>query len=232
MIEVRNQAEFDAAMKKTNDGHDEVVRVVAGRVEASGSASVVASGSASVVAWGSARVEARDSASVVASGSASVEAWGSARVEASSRVPIQVHSKRAKCKGGVQIDCYTPLTTADQAIEDWGAKVSRGRVTLYKAVRDDLKSQRGFAYPIGKTVEAPDWSLEQTCGGGLHLSPTPREAKRYDTVATRFLACTVAVDDLALCDAGSAMHDKVKARRVRVAYEVDIWGDRIEASDA
>ena len=211
------------------------------RVEAWGSSSVVARGSSSVVArgssrveawdsssveaWDSSSVEARDSSSVVARGSSRVVAWGSSSVEAGDYVAVHLHSARATIDGGVLID-VTALDESD--LTQWasyhGAKVSDGSLVLYKAVDADLKSERGFAYPIGETVECPDWTDTNDCGGGLHLSPHPHQALAYFRRATRFLRCVVAVDDLRPILGYPGDPAKAKARRVTVLAEVDIDG--------
>ena len=215
------------------------------RVEAWDSSSVEARGSARVVAWGSARVEARgsarveawDSSSVVARGSATVEAygsatvvaWDSARVEASPYVAVYLHSARATVTGGVIID----ITALDlTGLTDWaeyhGVEVVDGEVIVYKAVDADLRSERDFAYPIGETVTCPDWDPAPVCGGGLHFSPRPAQAREYYRAAARFLRCAVPVDDLTIID-GDATHmtPKLKARTVRVLCEVDVHGHEI-----
>jgi hypothetical protein len=114
------------------------------------------------------------------------------------------------------------VTAIDQAnTEDWiaytGAETTDAGVILYKAVDADLKSGRGFAYPIGETVECPDWTDTNDCGGGLHLCPLPEQALTYFEGATRFLRCVVAVDDLRPIPGSPA---KAKARRVTVLSEV------------
>jgi hypothetical protein len=195
-------------------------------VTAFGSASVTAYDSASVTASDSASVTAFGSASVTAFGSASVTAFGSASVRASSHVAVHLHSARVTVEGGVVID-VTALDLNDATA--WagyaGATVNPdGEVVLYKAVDADLKSERGFAYPIGETVECPDWAATNDCGGGLHLSPHPHQALAYFSRATRFLRCVVALDDLRPIPGYPNDPAKAKARRVTVLAEVDIHG--------
>ena len=199
------------------------------RVEARGSARVEAWDSSSVVARGSATVEAYGSATVVAWDSARVEAWDSARVEASPYVAVYLHSARATVTGGVIID----ITALDlTGLTDWaeyhGVEVVDGEVIVYKAVDADLRSERDFAYPIGETVTCPDWDPAPVCGGGLHFSPRPAQAREYYRAAARFLRCAVPVDDLTIID-GDATHmtPKLKARTVRVLCEVDVHGHEI-----
>jgi hypothetical protein len=213
-------------------------RVVArgsARVVARGSASVVARDSASVAARDSARVEARDSArveaqgsaSVVARDSASVAARGSARVVASKYTAVHLHSTRATVTGGVVID-LTKLdltTTADWA-DYHGVKTVDGDLIVYKAVDADLNSGRGFHYPIGGTVAAPDWKAGDFCGAGLHFSPSPAQARDYYPDAARFLECAVDPADVSVIDgADTYSTPKLKARTARVLREVDLHGD-------
>ena len=222
-VEARGSARVEARGSATVEAYGSAT------VVACGSASVVAWDSSSVVAWGSARVVAWDSSSVVAWDSARVEARGSARVEASPYVAVYLHSARATVTGGVIID----ITALDLThLTDWaeyhGVEVVDGEVIVYKAVDADLRSARGFAYPIGETVTCPDWDPAPVCGGGLHLSPRPAQAREYYRAAARFLRCAVPVEALTIID-GDATHmtQKLKARTVRVLCEVDVHGHEI-----
>jgi hypothetical protein len=206
-------------------------------VRASGSASVEASGSASVRAYGSASVEAYDSASVRASGSASVEASGSAsvraydsaKVSAGACVPVQTFpGYTGVITGGITIK-IPDTQTCDPA--EWaayyGLDITGGKVTVYKAVGEDLKSGHGMAYPVGATVTAPDWKDNRACGQGLHFGPNPWLAATYlVTEAKRFLACQV--DAAAMIPLGN----KIKAESCVVLHEVDIDGDQLPATEA
>lgn len=241
-ITVTTQAELDAALVAADteaEWTDIHIRSDAGvwlyptrtpdssSVVARGSSSVVALGSSSVEAWDSSSVEARDSSSVVAWGSSSVVARDSSSVVAGDYVAVHLHSARATIGGGVLID-VTALDESDpiQWASYHGAKVSAGSLVLYKAVDADLKSERGFLYPIGETVEAADWRADNACGGGLHLSPSPSCAQVYFPSATRFLRCEVDPQDVRPIPGGVA---KAKARRVRVVAEVDTHGDEVTA---
>ena len=249
-IHIRSDAGVWLYLTRTPDSSS-VVALGSSRVVARGSSRVVARGSSSVEAWDSSRVEAwdsssvvalgssrvvaRDSSSVVARGSSSVVALGSSRVVARDSssvvagdyVAVHLHSARAAIDGGVLID-VTALDEND--LTQWasyhGAKASTDSLVLYKAVDADLKSERGFPYPIGETVEAPDWRADNTCGGGLHLSPSPSCAQAYYPSASRFLRCEVDPQDVRPIPGDVA---KAKARRVRVVAEVDIHGDEVTA---
>ena len=200
-------------------------------VSASGSASVRASGSASVSAWDSASVRASDSASVrasgsasvSASGSASVSAWDSASVRASKYVSVHLHSTRVTLDGGVVIDMTGIDETDSVQWAELRAEVVDGEAVLYKAVREDMRSAHGFAYPIGETVVCEDWRDDGRCGSGLHFSPHPWQAAQYDGGATRFLEVRVPVAELRPLDP-----DKCKAPGCRVVREVNVHGVPVE----
>jgi hypothetical protein len=200
-------------------------------VRAYGSSTVRAHGSSTVRAYGSSTVTAHDSSTVRAHGSSTVRAYGSSTVTAhdsstvtaGSHTAVHLHSGRARIEGGVLID-HTAVNKSDPAV--WGsyhgAQVSEETVTVYKAVRDDLKSQHGLLYPIGAEVSCDDWRDTNECGNGLHFSPSPAQASSYDEQATRWLECTVALSDLRpLTDSGVA---KCKTKRAFVVREVDIAG--------
>jgi hypothetical protein len=226
---VDNQTDLDAALADSA-----VTRVVvnspvgvwlgvagSSSVEAYESSSVEAYESSRVVAWGSSSVVARGSSRVVAYGSSRVAAWGSSRVVAGKYVPVHVHSKQVTLHGGVVID-MTAIDRADPQtwVDLYGAKTSRGRITVYKGVDADLRSASGTAYPIGKTVTCADWSTAAYCGGGLHFSPSPAATEVYCT-PKRYLECTVKLSEVV------PLGDKVKARSCRVVREVDRWGDPV-----
>jgi hypothetical protein len=199
-------------------------------VRAYDSASVRAYGSASVEASGSASVEASGSASVEASGSASVRAYGSASVRASTNVAVYLHSAHATVDGGVVIDLTTldltdPATWAGHHGVDTAGDEGDTEAILYKAVSPELTAgeryDRPTTYNVGAVVAAPDWRPDNECGGGLHISPRPGQAKRYREYenGTRYLRVAALLDSLRPISS-----DKCKAPQVRVLAEVDIDG--------
>ena len=111
----------------------------------------------------------------------------------------------------------------------YGVEVIDGAAIVYKAVDDDLKSARGFAYPIGETVECPDWMAGDFCGNGLHLSPLPIHAQYYFDSATRFLKCSVPIDGLSVVDGMVGSTPKLKAKTVTILAEVTIDGVEVAA---
>jgi hypothetical protein len=184
-------------------------------VYASGSATVRASDSATVYAFDSATVYASDSATVRASGSATVRASGSATVYASKWAIVRTHrGHKGTATGGIIVTDPAILTASDWC-EYHGVTVKDGVAIVYKAVRDDYKSQYGLLYPVGGSAEATDWDGgEKECGGGLHFSPSPSQAKSFDEKATRFLACPVALEDMRNPKEDDQYSSKIKARRI------------------
>ena len=236
---VTTQAELDAALTEARehprDYSEIVIRSERGvwlqLSEASGSATVEAYGSATVRAYGSATVEAYGSATVEAYGSATVRAYGSATVEAGSHTAVHLHSGRATITGGVLID-HTQIDEADTAT--WcayhGAQVIDGHAVVYKAVRADLKSQRGTTYTPGTTASCDDFTDVDECGGGLHFSPTAAQAHQYDWDATRYVELRVPLDAIRTITGGGTA--KAKAASVECVREVDIMGRPVETAVA
>ncbi|MGB1582910.1 MAG: DUF7666 domain-containing protein [Solirubrobacterales bacterium] len=117
-------------------------------------------------------------------------------------------------KGGVVIE-----PPRIESVEDWidghGLNTSRGFVTVYKAVNDELRSERGCEFPVGKEVKFADSVAD---GNDLHFSQSPHHAKGHFNEATRFLACKVKVSEAALIGA-----NKIKAPRCKVIEEVNLF---------
>ena len=215
---VTTQAEMDAAI--ASGASDIIIDSPAGVcLHVRDSSRVVARGSSSVVAW--------DSSRVVAWGSSRVMAWDSSSVEAGSHVAVMLHSGAAKIAGGVIID-HTVVRDFDAA--QWcayhGVKVVDGIATVYKAVDYKWTTSRGTSYAPGSLPEAADWRGDRECGGGLHFSPTPSEARECHLDATRFVAVGVRLDEMQPIPGGTA---KCKARRVVVACR-EVTIDRTEVA--
>jgi hypothetical protein len=163
-------------------------------------------------------------------------AYDSATVHATPYVAVHLHSATVTHDGGVIIDVAgldrsgTYTWAVYHGVEVVAAKKSADdELIVYKAVDDNLKSGRGFTYPIGETVSCPDWDPRDACGNGLHLSPRPHHALYYFDRATRFLKCAVKAADLTVIDGNSGDVPKLKARVVRVLAEVDIDGNEVTA---
>ena len=244
MIEVTTQAHLDKALKnrKPNDiivclggtWNNPLVLSDSATVEASGSATVRAYDSATVEAYDSATVGAYDSATVEAYGSATVEAYDSATVRASGSATVRASKYVAvqkmpygnpKITGGVLI-VIPELKTAQDWCDYYGIEVKRGTATVFKAVDDDYSTNqartRGIFYVPGSKPKCEDWNDRPECGGGLHASPRPFMARRYNENATRYVACPVKLAEIVV------LGDKVKVPRISGAvYEVDEDGERV-----
>jgi hypothetical protein len=185
---------------------------------------------------GSATVEASGSATVRASGSATVRAYDSATVEATPHVAVHLHSARAQISGGVVIDISAlDLDNAQVWADHVGIEVvdhdGTPTAVLYKVVSPELiagaEHGRPTTYEPGTEVTAGDWRDDHECGGGLHISPRPFQAKKYrrSESGTRFLK--VAAPLAGLRPIGE---DKAKSRTVRVLAEVDENGNELAAA--
>ena len=250
-VKVRNQQELDAALKQKDvipecigDGYFEVgdsatVRAYgsatvwaydSATVWAYDSATVRASDSATVWASDSATVRASGSATVWASGSATVRASGSATVRAGSYVAVHRHSDSATIKGGIIID-RPDLSVAEDWIKYHDLKVTKsGKVVVFKAVDDNFKSERGWDYSPGAKPEAESWRADDNCGNGLHCSPSPTQALRYFSTATKFVACTVDVSTLVPITDADGSSDKCKVPKILKCVEVDEDGSKVVAA--
>ena len=227
-IRVTTQAEMDAALAKPRRPIEWIACV--------GDGEFTAYGSATVRAYDSATVWASGSATVRASGSATVRASGSATVWASKHVAVTRHVTaygEPTVIGGVLIDIPIPRT-AEEWCDLYGVEVTDGVAILFKAVDDDWSTsysrKAGIAYTPGSSPEAPDWDGGvRECGGGLHFVAHPHEGLEFNERATRFVACPVALADIAV-HADATMPSKVKSRRVcGPIVEVDIDGQPIKA---
>jgi hypothetical protein len=87
-------------------------------------------------------------------------------------------------------------------------------VTLYKSVHPDTLCDfhTGWIKYAG-VVTCPDFDPDPTrqCGGGLHLSPTPAAALRYNKGT--LLVCKVNIDDIVVYGPDIT---KVRCRKVKV----------------
>ncbi|MDR3471574.1 MAG: hypothetical protein P4M09_07770, partial [Devosia sp.] len=190
-----------------------------------------------VVARGSSQphVVARESSQphVVAWGYVQAQIQGAVNITADANVSIVQRGTTAKVEGGrLQIiDLSTPAAWCDF----YGAAVSNGVATLYKAVDGDYSTGNarrvGISYAPGQQPEAPDWDggIEE-CGGGLHASPHPQMAKSFNPCAVHAVACLVRLEDIVVHPDGD-YPDKVKFRGCcRPVYEVDWDGKPIDGS--
>ena len=209
IIEVKTQQELNKAF---NDNSEKEIRLV---------------GNGSFEIRDSSQVRACDSSQVTAYGSSQVTAYGSSQVTATKYVAVTQQDKQAKIKGGVLIKLPT-IRTAHQWCDFYDVPIKAGIAILYKALRNDYKTSRGFLYAPNTTPSAPDWDGgEQECGGGLHFSPKPFMALAFDNEATKFMACPVLVKEIKV-HKNPSFPGKVKAPRIfKPCYEVDINGNKL-----
>jgi hypothetical protein len=147
-----------------------------------------------------------------------------ARVKAASHVAVTIHGLRTVVIGGVRIYAEEP-SGAMRWLEYHGVEVCNGIAYVFKAVDRSYTTDRGFDYSPGATPQAPDWDSRPKCGGGLHFSPHPEYAERYNHAATRFIKVGVWVSELVPILGDTP---KCKAPRVVVpCVEVDIDGQEI-----
>ena len=144
----------------------------------------------------------------------------------------RLHSPSGKATGtGHVIDVTNATLSAPDAWAEYhGVEVINGIATVYKALYDHYGTDRLWwegAYAPGKLPEAPDWRDDASCGGGLHFSPTPRQASEYLPGATRWVKVGVELATLRpILDGGTP---KCKVPKVVVpCVEVDINGEPVE----
>lgn len=222
-VEVRGSATVQA------HGYATVLASGSATVRACGSSTVEASDSTSITAWESASVSAGGSASVRAWDSSSVHAWSFATIRASSHVIVHRHSDEATISGGIVIDHTQKYLDPLEWCAWHDVPVTEGKALLHKAVGDVWTTESYYDYqPVyspGSVLEAPDWIDDNNCGGGLHFSPRPWEARSYYLNTTHFVVVEVDVADLRPI---LGLTPKAKAPRCRVLYEVDVDGNPLE----
>ena len=224
MKEAKTQAEFEE-LSKLGDWF----YVTSGRWTAWEQAHVVAREQAHVVARGQAHVEAWGQAHVEAREQAHVEARGQAHVVATSPyVSILAKSKDALLSGGYILG-NKPLSALEWLCA-CGVKVTRGKAVLFKSLNKDWSTKNGVSFKVGKVTAAPDWdaSFGGECGKGLHFSPTVAQTKPFRNEGV-FIACQVAVKDMAQLPAFAEYPDKIRARACKVLYLVNEDGKRLGA---
>jgi hypothetical protein len=244
MIEVRSQAQADAAVK---NGETEIhvfanVTLIFGagtpHVEAWGSSQphveAWESSQPHVEAWGSSQphVEARGSSQP------HVEAWayailairGRCKVTATAEVRIRIDGGDPEVSGGV-VHRVPPITSPSAWCERYDIPVADGVAVLFKCLSESFSSHWGFDYTPGTTPVAKDWDGgKKECGGGLHFCPTPGHARGYQQ-GLRYVACPVALADMAVVP-NPEYPDKIKAAGCCApVWECDRDGKRIEVAE-
>ncbi|MBW3068945.1 hypothetical protein GZ998_05385 [Actinomyces sp. 594] len=227
-------------------------------VRAEDSAVVRACDNVTVEANNTSMVEARGNATVWAFDNTIVHAYGQSTVEAYDAAVVHVHdaavvrahgeyvtviSHSSGHAGGRVIDLSgLDLSDARQWATYHGVHLNdSGMLTLYKAVPADRTTGREYghevAWPTEGRVECEDWDPIPNCGGGLHLSPIPRQAARYmddDKIraGAHFFECRVPVDSvIPLSLDAPPTTPKAKAPWVQVVREVTIDGANVDGSE-
>ncbi len=189
-------------------------------------------GNASADLRENARAPLRENTSATLWGNSSATRWGNASAELSRFTVAWLRSPWAKATGTGHVIDMTAVDLGDPALwaDFHGVKVVDGIATVYKALKDHYGTDRlGWEgkYAPGETPEAPDWRDDASCGGGLHFSPTPRQASEYLEDATRWVKVGVELATLRpILDGGTP---KCEAPKVVVpCVEVDINGEPVE----
>ena len=204
------------------------------RVRASGACVVSAQENVRVWACDRVVVRAGDDVRVWASGMCVVYAREKACVWAGSIVTVYKETRfgpfRGKVKGGrVVVKRDADEMTGEQWCRAALVHVDEdGMAHLFKATDSEGVSHRGGAYRVGELVDdSANWKGDHFFGGGLHVSPSPRQALARsgfeDKSGARFFEVTCPVSELV-----SISDDVCKAPRLRVVREVDAWGESIK----
>jgi len=215
-------------------------------VEARDNASVEALGNASVRAWGNASVRAWDNASVRAWGNASVEAWDNASVKAFMNTIIRIFSDGVKilearqqvvivyqeCEGKPGVYDDTVIINKTQKaklnirnfIGIYDVKERKNKLVLYKFVQENFTDfyTGKITYKVGQIIKCPDWDADENleCGGGLHLSPSIKDCKKFnDSKNGHALKCDVDIKDI-IVHPNPLYPYKVRCRKVKVIEEI------------
>ena len=218
-VDCKTQQELNDALRRG----DYPNLVGSGVFEISGNSQATLTGNSQATLYGNSQARLYGNSQVIAS--------GSAVVVAGKYNAVTVHGKKVKCSGGVRID-IPQIATAKEWCDFHGVEVKRGIAVLFKAVDDDYSTSnarpRGIFYKPGEKPIADDWDgglIE--CGRGLHFSPSPDHALRFNTEAKHFIACPVKISGIKVHK--NAMYpEKVKCRGVsKPVYEVNINGEPI-----
>jgi len=156
----------------------------------------------------------------------------SVRAGCSALVRLATDAVNVSVTGGIVQRMEHPAT-ASEWCDMFAATVVDGVATLYKAVDDEYRSDRGFAYTPGTVPVAPDWDEGKAeCGGGLHFCATPQLAKTFHTAPARYVACPVKLRDMAVVKA-PRYPSKIKAKGCcSPTWEVDIDGNPLTGDES
>jgi predicted aspartyl protease len=123
----------------------------------------------------------------------------------------------------INTEIAKPNMTITKFIDRYQVEFDGKDLILYKSVNPDNSNDfktGTIKYEIGKTVEAPDWDSKYTkeCGRGLHLSPTPFFALKFNV--GKVLRCRAKRSH---CKTVSYPQypEKIRCKKVEVLSEVD-----------
>jgi hypothetical protein len=161
-------------------------------------------------------------------GNSHAELWENSHAQCRSPYACGIlKSITAKCCGRSVGSVKIP---AKQYLLDCGISIKNQYVTLYKSTLPDGTAHRDnkTKYVIGKWTTALDWdaSSKEECGKGLHLSPTIQQAISFND-SGHYLACRVAISDIADLPAYAQMPDKIRVRACKPIHRVDKDGNKI-----
>jgi len=102
---------------------------------------------------------------------------------------------KIKTSGRSQVITTMDTTHSKETFLEVYPPDAEGYVTLYKSVKEDRTDFYTGRIKYEGIVQCPDWdpSPRRECGGGLHLSPTPEMAMRYND--GEILTCRVKIKD-------------------------------------
>jgi len=221
IIEIRASERITITKKRGNS-----------RAELRENSSAVLRENSSAVLWENSSAALRENSSAVLWGNSSAVLWGNSLVKIYSDLAnikqalqesvVIVQGCKPKLPKKIKhlIRTKNARTTKSEFLKIFKGQVKDGKITLYKSVdpKNDCDFYTGkIKYEVGKTVECPDWNPDKTmeCGGGLHLSPTLKEALLYNK--GKILKCAVDLKDFVVYAQNIT---KVRCRKVKVIEEV------------
>ena len=250
MIEVRNQAQLEKALKKTGNGRDELIYCIGGgHFTLRGNSTATLRENSTATLWENSTATLRENSTATLRenstatlwGNSTARAWDRSAVDAAKNSVVLQHSPAAKIKGGRLLKMPRPETGAEWC-EFYGVEIRKGGgldrklagqdvAILFKALGPDFISSHRCAYTPGTTPSAADWDGgREECGGGLHFSPHPLMAEEFHEGPDHFVACPVLVSEIVVHPDG-VYPQKVKAPRVCApCWEVDKDGRKVGAA--
>jgi len=238
-IEIKiNNSPFDALVINKAWENSHVEARENSHVEAMGNSHVEAMGNSHVKAWENSHVEARGNSHVKAWENSHVEAWENSHVEAwensstkalapgvvieklkqeATLILVERFAVKIKSKDETAHVIETKRARHDirSFTEFHNLSPKKKKITLFKVVQPaTLTDFYTGTITYKGTVNCPDWDPDPSreCGGGLHLSPTPELALRYNWGGI-VLKCEVNVDDIVIYPYDIS---KVRCRKVKV----------------